>query len=635
MEQAGSLIRSGRFAEAESCYRQALQLTPDAAGLHVALGRVLQAQGRVADAIESMEAALRLAPDSATAAGQLSRLLLAAGDPRAALRQCLVALRQGMDDRQLLQHFIHLLYVQPDAVELVTARDAILGCFDAGGVDLQQLSRPVTEILGMQPMIPDLLILAGQGRLQELRQRLQATGAVDTLCNDELLLRALAGTLLCDPGIEVLLRAVRRVLLDAVCAHQGVTGWPGAGTTDCRLPAALACQCLTNEFCFLEEPEEEAALQVLESELTRSLEGGEWNARIDPARLAVYAMYRPLSRLPGAERLELQDGLPDDRYFRAMLELHWYGPREQQEIRAAVPAITPIDDATSCKVREMYEESPYPPWQTVTQHEPGAFTQQAQRMFPGVTLPDVGDGELQMLVAGCGTGKQAIMAASRFAGTRLLAVDLSLTSLSYAVRKTRQLGIENITFAQADILRLDTLPQRFHVIESVGVLHHMSDPERGLAVLTGLLRPGGLIRIGLYSEIARRHIAELQEQLQQAGWQGTVDGIRQARATILAGDSEGCVRVRRLADFYSISGCRDLLFHVQERRYRLPGIAALLAGAGLRFLGFGWNDQRVPARYRQEHPDDPFMRDLSKWDAFEQRHPDTFLGMYVFWCQKA
>jgi len=120
-------------------------------------------------------------------------------------------------------------------------------------------------------------------------------------------------------------------------------------------------------------------------------------------------------------------------------------------------------------------------------------------MFPAAMLPEIKDGMANMLIAGCGTGKQAIMSASRFTDSRMLAVDLSLSSLAYAQRKADELSIENIKFAHADILRMATLPDHYHVIESVGGVHHMENPQQGLA---GLVHKNGLMNIGLYSELA-------------------------------------------------------------------------------------------------------------------------------------
>jgi 2-polyprenyl-3-methyl-5-hydroxy-6-metoxy-1,4-benzoquinol methylase len=94
----------------------------------------------------------------------------------------------------------------------------------------------------------------------------------------------------------------------------------------------------------------------------------------------------------------------------------------------------------------------------------------------------------------------------RFPTARILAVDLSLTSLAYATRRSRELGFDRVEYAQADILELGALDRRFDVVESIGVLHHLGDPIRGWRVLTDLLKPGGMMFIGLYSELARKAV---------------------------------------------------------------------------------------------------------------------------------
>jgi 2-polyprenyl-3-methyl-5-hydroxy-6-metoxy-1,4-benzoquinol methylase len=85
---------------------------------------------------------------------------------------------------------------------------------------------------------------------------------------------------------------------------------------------------------------------------------------------------------------------------------------------------------------------------------------------------------------------QSIASAQRFANCRVTAIDLSLASLAYAKRKTRQAGIANIDYRQGDILELADLEDRFDIIECTGVLHHMADPLVGWSVLRGLLTPG-------------------------------------------------------------------------------------------------------------------------------------------------
>ena len=57
---------------------------------------------------------------------------------------------------------------------------------------------------------------------------------------------------------------------------------------------------------------------------------------------------------------------------------------------------------------------------------------------------------------------------------------------------------------QADILKLEKLDRRFDIVESAGVLHHMDQPMKGWKVLVDCLNEGGLMKIGLYSELARQ-----------------------------------------------------------------------------------------------------------------------------------
>ena len=102
---------------------------------------------------------------------------------------------------------------------------------------------------------------------------------------------------------------------------------------------------------------------------------------------------------------------------------------------------------------------------------------------------------VEILVAGCGTGQHSIETARRFTGAQVLAVDLSLTSLYYAKRKKRALGLNNIEYAQPDILQLESIGRVFDVIEASGVLRHLADPFAGWRLLLPMLRPDGFMRL--------------------------------------------------------------------------------------------------------------------------------------------
>jgi hypothetical protein len=88
-----------------------------------------------------------------------------------------------------------------------------------------------------------------------------------------------------------------------------------------------------------------------------------------------------------------------------------------------------------------------------------------------------------------------------------------------------------------------------------------------------------------------------------------------------------------MPDFYSMSNCRDLLFHVQEHRLTLGQIESFLVESGLHFIGFEL-DPQVLHQYRARFADDPSCTNLRNWARFEADNPDTFVGMYKFWIQK-
>ena len=294
-----------------------------------------------------------------------------------------------------------------------------------------------------------------------------------------------------------------------------------------------------------------------------------------------------------------------------------------------------IGDAVSLAVREQYEENPYPRWLSIDHHTPRPASFVLKALLPHFSAPEFLNTSPQILVAGCGTGRHAILSATRFRDAEVLAVDLSAASLAYGVRMAKQLGIANVRFRQGDILTLSNLDTRFGIIECAGVLHHMEDPIAGWKVLTDLLQPHGLMRLGLYSERARISVSATKEWAVRNGFDASTESIRRCRQAIVRLPEEDPKRdVMTWRDFYSMSGCRDLLFHVQEHRFTLPQIEGILEDLGLRFLGFEFQAPAPPRTYRNLFPEDAEMTALRRWDEMEAKDPNLFIAMYQFWCQK-
>ena len=356
------------------------------------------------------------------------------------------------------------------------------------------------------------------------------------------------------------------------------------------------------------------------------LVGATESGTIVPVLIAAAATYFPLHTIPGAPAL-LERSWPPA--IKDLLDQQVREPLEEAAQRAAIAALTPIDDSSRA-VQAQYEESPYPRWiATAAPQRHASLHAFLRETFPAVPLAAPDRDGLDVLIAGCGTGQHAILTAQQFAHARVLAIDHSRASLAYAATRTRALGL-SIEYAQADIMRLGALERRFDLIESFGVLHHLADPYAGWRVLLSLLRPGGFMRIALYSEAARWAVVAARALIAQEGHDASPAAIRRFRQELMRRDDAVARNLMRFNDFYSLSECRDLLFHVQEHRMTLPAIGEFLAAENLRFVGFEL-DRDTAQAYAARFPADRAMTDLDQWHAFEQDNPQTFSNMYRFW----
>lgn len=295
-----------------------------------------------------------------------------------------------------------------------------------------------------------------------------------------------------------------------------------------------------------------------------------------------------------------------------------------------IPCVSFIHNSVSQKVRLQYEEHPYPTWLRVDRVEALSLERLLNYMFP--FLEKKASKNPKILVAGCGTGKQAVEAALRYKDCQVTAVDLSLTALSYAKKKANETGLSNIQFMQGDILELEGLGKTFDVIECSGVLHHMEQPVDGLKSLIHLLDKNGVMFLGLYSELARRNVALARAFVKRNDYASTVEGIRGCRQAIFDLPPDDPIRsVVNWADFYTMSSCRDLLFHVHEVNFNLLEVKKILELLNLNFLGFDLPKDSIKSQYLVKFPKDIHLRSLENWHEFEMEHPDTFSMMYQFW----
>ncbi len=655
------LQRQGNVDEAIASYRKALSLKPGYADAHCNMGSALQSLARSDEAIASFRAALSFEPNHAIAHNHLGLVEWRRGNLDAAGASFLAAVsanpayaeahnnlgnvlnelgridaaiasfRRALDLRdtpEIRMSFARCIRAVDFAAADRETRRLVTRALAEPWARPSDLASTAIKLVSLDRDISGCIERAVQAWPQRLPgQELFGAEGLAALAADPLLQALLQNAQVCDLRLERLFTMVRHALLEAA------TDTREAGDLD-PLTLAFYCnvarQCYLSEYVYSFDADEESRAQRLRATLAAALQSGE----VVPAVwVAAVAAYFPLSAEPYAEALR-QRTWPES--VAALLTQQIVEPWEEQGYRQGMRRLTTVEDDVSRRVRQQYEENPYPRWiKLPAAGKTPSLDAYLREQFPAVPFVPLGkNGDLDILVAGCGTGQESIEMAQQFPAARVLAVDLSLSSLAYAKRKTAERGITNVDYAQGDITKLGSIARTFDIISSVGVLHHLEDPMVGWRQLLSLLRPGGFMLLGFYSERARQNIVAARTFIADGGYGSTASEIRRCRQALTApGNLQKFAPLTTFRDFYVTSEIRDLLFHVQEHRFTLPQIKERLAQLGLDFVGF-LVEPPVVRKYNQRFPGDKPRTNLDNWNAFEAEFPDTFISTYAFWAQK-
>lgn len=632
LQQAGAHFRAGRYLAAAEIYRDVIRKRPKLPDLHNNLGIALKAAGHVSDAIPCFRRAIRLKPDYVAAHANLASALEVQGRPVDAIEHRVDAWRLDPENLEQRDALISSLRRCPFQKPNAAARSALSGLFERTDLDRQLLAGAAIRLWRTIPAVEKALAAAAKGypAATEPGRGFQPLG---TFLADPLIVAALSWAVAVDPDLEASIVFTRRDLLKTLVAGDRPR------IDDDWLPA-LALQARITEWVWPEREIDTLNLGKLDAGIDRIAEEKEPNR----TRVLVRAMFRPLETDPvaavlrtRASKLPYAETVPEDEpesLWVTLLRRSFLHPHTEATLAEDIRNLTPIADDTSARVRSQYEESPYPRWLSVDRRPPRSLEEHLSRVLPSSPIGPVDTPAPRILIAGCGTGRHAIQTALRYQGSDVTAVDLSRRSLSYGKRMAQDLGVRNIAFYQGDILALDRIPNRFDLIESSGVLHHLADPVAGWRKLQGLLRPDGLMRLAFYSRRARAPFDDIRAAVPSHGaLKERVDGIR--RAVFALPEGHPGRALLRTADFYATSGVRDALLHEQESTVDLTWLVTALDLLGLRFLGFELPDPAWLVEYRRRKPEDAAGLDLRAWDSVETEHPSMFLGMYQFWVRAA
>jgi tetratricopeptide (TPR) repeat protein/ubiquinone/menaquinone biosynthesis C-methylase UbiE len=616
----------------------AIEKCPEDAKLNEIMGQYLQHKGNLVEALPYYKKAIELDPELKVAAGALLNLagaLYHYKDFNAALELWILYLQKNPKDDRIMAYVADTLFYlgkadeamemsvqalahNPDsprnqAAFIHTLRgvtlngfnekifQALFYCLSLGKMDFLSVYRPWHTLFMKNPELSKCTRLIKQGG--DINKALDNPELTPLLTHPFLTL-SLQHMIHSNPEMEMFMTGLRRVLLQRLDAQKN---------DDIYLPltCALAENCFFNEYVWSVSAEELAILDKLKVEI----ESGKAAQQTD--KIILLASYMPLYKLENAQEIsKILHGSGDDK-LKALAKLQIDEPLEELELRSSIRSLSDIEDDVSQKVRAQYEENPYPRWRNNFVQEVDEFT--------------VSKEQKEILVAGCGTGRHISIVAMRYPNAKITGLDLSLTSLSYAQRKINELNLPNIELVHGDILEVEKLGKTFDHIESSGVLHHMDDPFKGWQALTNILKSGGTMKIGLYSEIARQHIVKMRDIIKKEGFKDDIEGIRAARQYVFDHQDDALLKDLLISrDFYTTSNCRDLIMHVQEHRYTIPQIKEEIEKLGLAFESMCHVSSRGLILYKQMFANDPSFQNLTQLEQFEKLHPRTFAGMYNF-----
>ena len=642
----------GEHQKAKSCYEKAIEINPNYVDAHNNLGSILKELGENQKAKDCYEKAIEINPNYINALNNLGVIFQELGENQKAKDCYEKAIKINPNDINVLNNlgltfkelgeyqkakdcYEKAIKIEPNDINALNKLSTLLGSykFDYKSKDDQTSFKKLFISLFNKNTETNFLFENAKSILFSDEEQNQLEDAInsDSLLSNRILQRLLGEELFhlllqksitADIFLEKLLTRLRcEILFNLENSDKDNL------KKYFNFIISLAEQCWLNEYLYIESEKEIDLVNKLKQKIENDEE-------IDELQISILGCYIPLNsskniigRLLNYKSLNL--------LFNDLISLQIKEPLKEKELAKSIRSLTEIIDPMSKKVQEQYEEHPYPRWRFTREYLiKNSFEYLNGDINPNKINYNNKFDNPNVLIAGCGTGRHSI-SANRFKNANILAVDLSKSSLAYAKRKTEELGFKNIEYLHADILQLKKLNKKFDIIESSGVLHHMKEPITGLKMLLDILEPHGFLKIGLYSEIARRNITEIRKFIKNKNYKGTNKDILACRQDILDKKVDPLIqKVTAYLDFYSTSMTRDLLFHVQEHQFTIPQISKILKDLNLEFLGFFFLNPLVKKKFSKLFPEDKNNVSLDNWHQFEINNPDIFIGMYQFWLRK-
>jgi ubiquinone/menaquinone biosynthesis C-methylase UbiE len=125
----------------------------------------------------------------------------------------------------------------------------------------------------------------------------------------------------------------------------------------------------------------------------------------------------------------------------------------------------------------------------------------------------IGDGHA-VLDLGSGTGHPAVLIARAIGESgSVIGLDLAAEMLAVARKKAKSLGLNNLSFQEADITNLPLESNRFDAVTSRFCLMFLPDIPKALSEIARVLKPGGYLAAAVWSDPKKNPFIQLPNQV--------------------------------------------------------------------------------------------------------------------------
>lgn len=238
----------------------------------------------------------------------------------------------------------------------------------------------------------------------------------------------------------------------------------------------------------------------------------------------------------------------------------------QYAVTDDIPDLRLPGEGCTDTVRQFYEQAPFPgygPRDTLQTLRARAERSEFARLLDGAIAADA-----RILEIGCGTGQMSLFLAS--AERQVVGADVTRASLRLGAAAARRFGVTGVQFVETDLHHPGLRLGAFDVVYTSGVLHHTRDPRAAFGAILPLLRPGGMIVVGLYNAFARipLRLRRMVARLSGYRWIPLDPVLRDRR----------CEPARREA------WLRDQYRHPEEHRHTAAQVRGWFAENGIEYL---------------------------------------------------